>query len=108
MPFIEVAQVSDLPTNAMKSYSVGDKQVLLSDIDGKFYAIDNICTHAGGELSKGKLDGKIATCPRHGSKFDVSSGECLSGPKIGIFKLKGKSIKVYEVKVEGNSIKVNI
>src|SRR3974390_283631 len=108
MSFAEVAQVNDLPAGSMKPYSVGGKQILVCNIDGKFYAIDNTCTHAGGDLSKGKLEGKTITCPRHGAKFDVTSGECVSGPKLGLFKPKGKNSTGYEVKIEGNSIKVNV
>ena len=62
----------------------------------------------GGDLSKGKLEGKIVTCPRHGSKFDVTSGICLSGPKLGLIKPRIKNEEVYTLKVDGNSILVDI
>ena len=108
MSFLEVAQVNEVPSGTMKSYSVGGKQILIANIDGKLYAIDDVCTHAGGDLSKGKLEGKIVTCPRHGSKFDVTTGKCISGPKIGFFKVKAKDETVFEVKVEDNKIKINM
>jgi 3-phenylpropionate/trans-cinnamate dioxygenase ferredoxin component len=108
MSFIEVAQVNEVPTGTMKSYSAGGKQILIANIDGKLHAIDNVCTHSGGELSKGKLEGKIVTCPKHSSKFDVTTGKCVSGPKIGFLRLKTKDETVYEVKVEENRIKINV
>lgn len=108
MSFIEVAQVNEVPTGTMKSYSVGGKQILTANIDGKLYAIDDVCTHAGGDLSKGKLEGKIVTCPRHGSRFDVTTGKCISGPKLGFLKFKAKDETAYEVKVEENRIKINV
>jgi nitrite reductase/ring-hydroxylating ferredoxin subunit len=108
MSFIEVAQVNEVPTGTMKSYSAGGKQILIADIDGKLYAIDDVCTHAGGDLSKGKLEGKIVTCPRHGSKFDVTTGKCISGPKIAFLRLKTKDETAYEVKVEESKIKINV
>jgi 3-phenylpropionate/trans-cinnamate dioxygenase ferredoxin subunit len=108
MSFTKVAQTNDIPKGSMKVYSAGHKQILVSNVDGNYYAIDNTCTHMGGDLSKGKLDGKIITCPRHGSKFDVTSGDCISGPKLGIFKPKGKNTTAYQVKIEGNSIKIDI
>lgn len=108
MSFIEVAQVNEVPTGTMKSYSVGGKQILIANIDGKLYAINGVCTHAGGDLSKGKLEGKIVTCPRHGSKFDVTTGKCISGPKIGFLRFKTKDETAYEVKVEENRIKINV
>ena len=108
MSFTEVAQVNEVPTGTMKSYSVGGKQILAANIDGKLYAINSVCTHAGGDLSKGKLEGKIVTCPRHGSKFDVTTGKSISGPKIGFLRLKTKDETAYEVKVEENKIKLNV
>jgi 3-phenylpropionate/trans-cinnamate dioxygenase ferredoxin subunit len=108
MSFIEVAQVNEVPTGTMKSYSAGGKQILIANIDGKLYAINGVCTHAGGDLSKGKLEGKIVTCPRHGSKFDVTTGKCISGPKIVFLRFKAKDETAYEVKVEENRIKINV
>ncbi len=108
MSFTAVAQVNDILKGSMKVYSAGNKQILVSNVDGKCYAIDNTCTHMGGDLSKGKLEGKIITCPRHGAKFDVTSGECISGPKLGILKPKGKNTIAYQVKIEGSSIKIDI
>jgi nitrite reductase/ring-hydroxylating ferredoxin subunit len=108
MSLVDIAQVNDIPKGTMKSYSAGDKQVLISNMDGKFYAINNTCTHAGGDLYKGKLEGKIVTCPKHNSKFDVTTGKCISGPKIGFLKLGAKDEPVFEVKVEDNKIKINL
>jgi 3-phenylpropionate/trans-cinnamate dioxygenase ferredoxin subunit len=108
MSFIEVSRVGNIPAGAMMVCSAGDKKILVSNIDGKFYAVDNTCTHMGGDLFKGKLEGKTITCPRHGAQFDVTSGECIAGPKLGIFKPKGKNTNTYEIQIEGNSIKVNI
>jgi len=108
MSFVEVAQANEVPTGTMKSYSAGGKQILIANIDGKLYAINGVCTHAGGDLSKGKLEGKIVTCPRHGSKFDVTTGKSISGPKVGFLRLKTKDETAYEVKVEENRIKINV
>jgi nitrite reductase/ring-hydroxylating ferredoxin subunit len=108
MSYIEVGLVSQVPPGAMQSFLVGGKKVCVSNIDGKLYAIDNVCTHVGGDLSKGKLEGKIVTCPRHGSKFDVTTGKCIAGPKIGFFRGKAKDETVFEVKVEENKIKINV
>ena len=108
MDFKEVAQVNQISPGTMQSFKVGDRQILIANLDGKFYALNNICPHAGGDLSKGKLEGKTVTCPNHGSKFDVTTGICTSGPKIGFFKLKAKDASAHELKLEGNSIKIAI
>jgi 3-phenylpropionate/trans-cinnamate dioxygenase ferredoxin subunit len=72
MTWIEVAQVGQFPATGMKSFSVGDKDVLIASYEGKYYALDNICPHAGGHLSDGVLEGSRVTCPMHGSKFDIT------------------------------------
>jgi nitrite reductase/ring-hydroxylating ferredoxin subunit len=108
MSFIEVAQVNEVPPGTMKSFSAGGKQVCIANVEGKFFAINSVCTHAGGDLSKGTLQGKVITCPRHSSKFDVTNGKCISGPKIGFLKLKAKDETVFEVKIEDNKIKVSV
>jgi len=106
--FVEVAKVDEIPAGKMKPCIAEGKEVLVINYDGKFYAIGRRCTHRGGDLSQGKLEGKVVTCPVHGSKFDVTTGTCISGPKIGPIKLKTANETTYEVKSEGKSIKVNI
>ena len=108
MSFVEIAQVNQVPVGTMKSFPVSGKQILIVNLEGNFYSIANECTHMGGDLSKGKLEGQNITCPRHGAKFDVTSGDCITFPKIAFFRPKIKNENAYEVKVEGNSIKVNI
>ncbi len=108
MEFIEIAKTDDIADGIMKAYKLKEKDILLVKYDGSFYAIGAKCTHLKGDLSKGRLEGKIVTCPLHGSKFDVTTGECISGPKIGFLKLKAKNEPVYPVKIEGSSIMVGV
>jgi nitrite reductase/ring-hydroxylating ferredoxin subunit len=108
MDYVEIAQGDQIAAGTMKSFLVNGKDILLVNYDGKFYALGGKCTHAGEDLSKGKLEGKIVTCAAHGSKFDVTTGISVAGPKIGFLRLKTANEPVYEIKVEGNSIKVNI
>ena len=103
-----IAKVEEIPAGQMKGFSAGGKDILIVNYQGKFYAIGKICTHAGGDLSKGKLEGDVVTCPRHGSKFDVTTGECISGPKIGFLKLKAKNEPVFEVKIDGNTVMAKV
>jgi nitrite reductase/ring-hydroxylating ferredoxin subunit len=101
MDYIEVAQEGQVPAGTMKVLSVKGKDILVANVDGKYYAIGSKCTHMHGDLSKGKLEGRAVTCPRHGSQFDVTNGNRLSGP--------AKSNEpTYEIKVDGKSIKVGI
>ena len=106
--YIEVGKTEEIAEGSMKAYDVLGSNVLVAKYKDKYYAIGGKCTHMGGELSKGKLDGKVVTCPRHGSKFDITNGESISGPKIAFLKLKTKKVPSYEVKVVDGNIKVNI
>jgi nitrite reductase/ring-hydroxylating ferredoxin subunit len=77
---------------------------LVANVNGTYYAIGNTCTHQGGNLSKGTLQGSIVTCPRHKAQFDVTSGKVVSGPKIPLFHPKIKDATAYTVKIEETSI----
>jgi nitrite reductase/ring-hydroxylating ferredoxin subunit len=101
MSFVEIAQTDQIPAGTMKSFTIEGKSILVANIDGKFSAIGSKCTHAGGDLSKGKLEGKIVTCPRHGSQFDVTSGKRVKGPAAA-------DEPVFEIKIEGKSLKANL
>ena len=108
MEYSEVGKTGEIADGEMKAYTVQDNDILVVNYNGSYYAIGGKCTHMGGDLSKGKLEGKIVTCPRHGSKFDITTGESISGPKIGFLKLKTKKEPSYEVKIEDSKIKVKI
>ena len=101
MSFVEIAKTDEIPVGQMKGLKSGDKNILLTNIAGKYYAIGAKCTHAGGDLSKGKLDGNIVICPRHSSKFDVTTGKVVGGPAK-------QNEPAYAIKVEGNIIKIDI
>jgi nitrite reductase/ring-hydroxylating ferredoxin subunit len=108
MSFVEVAQVDQVLAGGMKPFAINGKDIVLVNYQGNYYAIGRKCTHAEGDLSNGKLEGKIVTCPVHGSKFDVTTGISISGPKIGFLRIRTKSEPVYEVRVDGRSIKIDI
>ena len=106
--FIEVAKTEEVPVGTMKGVTVEGKEILVVNYEGRYYAMRGKCTHAGGDLSKGTLEGKIVTCPRHGSKFDVTTGISVGGPKIGFIRGRTGNEPVFEVRVEGGTIKVSV
>ncbi|MBM5805423.1 MAG: Rieske (2Fe-2S) protein [Candidatus Verstraetearchaeota archaeon] len=108
MGFVKVAEIQEIPVGTMKMVKLGEKEILIVNIGGKFYAIGNKCTHMGGDLSRGRLEGNMVTCPRHGAKFDVTTGKSIAGPKIGFLRVKTGDEPAYEVKVEGNDILLKI
>jgi len=108
LEYVEVAELSEVPVGGMRKVVLGDREILLVNLDGEIYAIGNRCPHAGGDLSKGSIDQGIITCPRHGSKFDVATGRLVSGPKIFFLKLKTGDLPSYEVRTEGTQIRVRL
>ena len=97
--FVKVSDTKDIQPSQMKAVEVGDEIICVVNVGGKYYAIDNICTHEGGPLADGTLEGYEVECPWHGSKFDVRTGEVTNPPASA-------PEQAYEVKVEGNDILV--
>jgi glycine betaine catabolism B len=95
--FVRVGSTNDVPEGKMKKVIVGGVQVLVANVKGKYYAIGNVCTHFGGPLDQGVLNGQEVQCPWHGSHFDVTSGQVKRGPAA-------RPEPVYDVKVEGGNI----
>jgi len=80
--FTRVAAVSDVPDPGKILVEVDGEVVALFHVDGRFYAIDDVCTHDGGPLVDGELSGFKIACPRHGAKFDIRTGAALSMPAV--------------------------
>ena len=97
--FIRVASTSEIPEGKMRRVIVDSLQVLVANVKGKYYAIGNVCTHLGGPLDKGILEGHEVECPLHRSHFDVTNGQVKRGPAA-------RPEPVYDVKVESGSILV--
>ena len=75
------------------------RKIALFELDGSYYAIDDTCTHVGGPLGEGTLEGEVVTCPWHGAGFNVKTGE-LTGPPAR------SNVGTYAVKIEGNDVLV--
>lgn len=97
--FVRVGSTTDVPEGKMKKVVVGSAQVLVANVKGKYYAIGNVCTHFGGSLDQGVLNGQEVQCPLHGSRFDVTNGQVKRGPAA-------RAEPVYEIQVEAGSILV--
>ncbi|MDQ3837363.1 MAG: Rieske 2Fe-2S domain-containing protein, partial [Thermoproteota archaeon] len=95
--FVKVAELRDIQPSQMKEVVVNGQNVCVVNAGGKYYAIGSICTHEGGPLADGTLEGYEVECPWHNSKFDVRTGEVTSPPA-------SEPEPAYEVKVDGNSI----
>ena len=102
MGFVKIGESSEIALGKMKKVKVGDKEFLVANVNGNYYAIGSKCTHAGGDLSQGSLEGNVVTCPKHKAKFDATTGKVISGPKMALFHLRITDEPSYQVKTEGN------
>jgi 3-phenylpropionate/trans-cinnamate dioxygenase ferredoxin subunit len=99
--FVKLAETGDVAPGEVKVYGVDGRRIALCNVDGTFYAIDDVCTHDGGSLDQGQLQGEQIECPRHGARFDVRTGRALVLPAI-------VPVRTYPVEVEGTTVKVSL
>ena len=95
--FTHVAHISQLPPDSKLLITIKGESIALFNVAGTIYAVEDVCTHDGGPLVEGDLDGYAIECPRHGARFDVRSGQALHMPAF-------EPIMTYTVKIEGEEI----
>jgi len=88
----------DIPQGKMLKVSSNGKEILVANVDGKYFAMDDTCTHSGASLSEGTLEGATVTCPLHGSTWDCKTGKLMD------FATKLKDLASYKVAVESDSV----
>ena len=101
MVWVTVARTTDIPPARVNVYEVGDHEVAVCNVDGAFYAIDDLCTHDGGSLDQGELDDAEIECPRHGARFDVRTGAAVQLPAF-------QPVETHAVRVDGDDIQVEV
>lgn len=99
--FVPVLKTSELPEAGKTVVEVGDRIVALFHVSGTFWALDDVCTHDGGTLADGELDGHTIACSRHGAKFDIRDGRALTMPAT-------EPTVAHEVKVEGDQVYIRV
>ena len=104
MAFAAVAKTTEVVPGSMKKVVVEGQEILLANVGGTFYAISERCMHLGGHLSQGIIQDGIVTCPRHGSRFDVRTGQAVNGATILFLHMGVKDIRTYPVKVVGDGV----
>jgi 3-phenylpropionate/trans-cinnamate dioxygenase ferredoxin component len=112
---VEVGTVNDLKSGEMKMVMVQGREVLLARVGDAFFAANNRCPHMGGNLSLGKLEGTIVTCPRHQSQFDLKDGHVVRwtvwpSTLVAIDQVRSRKrpLKVFPVTVEGEKVIIKI
>lgn len=99
--YVKVAKRSEIPDPGKLMLEVEDSVVVLFHVAGRFYCIDDVCTHDSGPLGEGQLCGHAIACPRHGAQFDIRTGQPLTMPAI-------VPTLTHDVKVEGDDVYVRI
>jgi 3-phenylpropionate/trans-cinnamate dioxygenase ferredoxin subunit len=101
MGFVKVALTKDLGDGEMLGVEAGGKEIMVANLQGKYSAIGNRCTHMSCLLSDGAIMGENVTCPCHGSVFDTKTGKVVRGPAK-------KPEPVFQIRVEGDQVLVDI
>jgi len=99
---IIAGKVSEIPPGKMIKISIDGKEIVVSNVDGDFYAVDDSCTHSGASLSEGSLEGCTITCGWHKAEFDCKSGKLVK------FPAKIRDLASYNVTVESDNVFVEM
>ena len=97
--FVKVAEVREIPPGGMKRVEAHGAQITVANANGTFFAFDDSCTHDGGPLCEGELDGDSVICPWHFSRFNIRTGEVIESPAH-------EPVRSYPVRVENDSVLV--
>jgi len=99
LDYIKAADVNEFKNNRIKSVTIlGRKVGIIKGLNSEFHAIEVSCKHQGADITRGHISGDVATCPRHGWKFDLGTGECLNH--------NASKLKKYGLKIEGDVIRI--
>jgi nitrite reductase/ring-hydroxylating ferredoxin subunit len=126
--YVDAGRVNEISNGQMKHVEINGKEIVIANVDGKFYAFADRCGHMNARLSRGNINRNIVTCPFHAAKFDITSGKKTGEPVLEIPSgmeplpptwqkymgsvgnemsyIKTYDQKTYEVKVDGDIIKV--
>mgnify|MGYP001586357718 FL=1 len=99
--FMKVATTDELREQQSKLVELEGQKIALFRVDGTFYALSDTCTHRGGPLSEGAVEGTEVTCPWHGAKFDLRTGALLGPPAQ-------QGLRSYPVRVTGTDIEIEV
>ena len=99
---IIACKTTELDSGKMKKVIVDGKEIVISNVDGNYFACDDTCTHSGASLSEGTINNSTITCGWHGAQFDCTTGN------LAKFPAKINNLKSYTVTVESEDIFIEI
>ncbi len=97
-----VCRVGEVPPGTSVVRPVGGKPVAVFNVGGTFYALDDVCPHAGASLADGEVAGLVVSCPWHGWRFRLTDGQWTDAPKSGV------RAGCYAVEVVGDEVRVTV
>jgi len=102
MDKIIVCKAVEIMPGQMKKISVGGKEIIVSNIGGDYFAIDDTCSHSGASLSEGNLEGSTVTCDWHGAQFNCKNGKLIK------FPAKIDDLESFNIAIESDNIIIEI
>lgn len=99
--FVKVADIGELSDPGKQLVEADDQLLVLFHVDGQYYCLDDVCTHDGGPLGEGELNGKSIACPRHGAKFNICTGKAETMPAT-------EDTRSHQVQVRDDGIYVKV
>jgi naphthalene 1,2-dioxygenase system ferredoxin subunit len=99
--WVTVARRADLPAGQIKGVKVGKQEIALYNLDGDYYATDNVCSHAYAQLSDGFIERGQIVCPLHAGCFDIKTGKAMEPPAED-------DIRTFPVRLDGDDIQVAV
>jgi len=99
--FVQVAPLADLPVGERLFVEIDERKIVVFNIGGNLFAIGDVCSHDGGPLGDGEIEGMDVICPRHGARFDIRTGQALLLPAV-------EDIPAYPVRVNAGVIEIGI
>lgn len=100
MAFVRLARKDEVAPGTIRQFQLDGPVIALANVEGKFFAVNNVCLHRGGPLGEGELDRVVVTCPWHGWQFDVTNGQLLTNAAV--------ALACYQVEIRGDDVFVDI
>ena len=97
--WIAVAKEGELPPGEWRAIDAEGARIVVFNLAGEYYALEDVCTHDGGQLTGGTVAGEEIVCPRHGARFSIKTGAALSAPAY-------EPTATFPVRVENGEIQV--
>lgn len=101
MSWKRVTTAASIEPGRAEAFDIEDVRIAICNTGDGFYTISDECTHDGGSLDQGSLDGREIECPRHGARFDVTTGKVVCLPAV-------RPIQTYVTRVVDGHIEVDI